>query len=106
MRPARVSATKMSPFGAVRMMRGPLRPSANNSILKPAGTCGAASAGRATTREAFAAEAVAPGAGRSCGRIRRTVPGLSACQLPIGILALTRRLSAGRAGTDDQDHKR
>ena len=30
-----VSATKISPFGATRMMRGPLKPSANNSILKP-----------------------------------------------------------------------
>src|SRR6185437_1313379 len=60
-RPARVSATKISPLGATRMMRGPLRPSANNSILKPGGACGAASAGRATTRDMFAAAAVAPG---------------------------------------------
>ena len=57
MRPARVSATKISPFGATRMMRGPLKPSANNSILKPGGTCGAAPPGLATTREKFAAEA-------------------------------------------------
>ena len=55
-----------------------------DGIVAPLGPLprGVAPAGRATTREAFADEAVAPGAGKSCGRIRRTVPGLSACQLP------------------------
>ena len=56
-RPALVSATKMSPFGATRIWRGPLSPSANSSILKPAGTCGAADGGRGTTRELLEADA-------------------------------------------------
>src|SRR5580698_8395870 len=81
-RPERVSATKISPFGAVLISRGPLNPSARSSILNPAGTCGIAEAGRGTTCETLADEAVAPGFGKSEGRIRRTRPGLSARQSP------------------------
>src|SRR5437667_12880057 len=82
MRPAYVSVTNISPFGATLTMRGPFNPSTNNSILNPGGTCGAAPAGLGTIRETFAADRVAPGAGKSCGLIRRIVPGLSGCQLP------------------------
>jgi hypothetical protein len=82
MRPALVSATKTSPFGATRIWRGPLNPSANSSALKPAGTRGAADGGRGTTRELFEAEAVAPGLGKSAGRISLTTPGLSERQSP------------------------
>jgi hypothetical protein len=50
--------------------------------LKPAGTRGAAEGGRGTTRELFDAEAVAPGFGKSAGRISLTTPGLSERQSP------------------------
>src|SRR5437899_2565337 len=74
MRPELVSTTKISPLGAVRIIRGPLSPLANSSTLKPAGTCGTADAGRDTTRDELLLEGVAPGLGKSCGVIRRTVP--------------------------------
>ena len=35
-----LSATKMSPLGATRMMRGPLKPEANRLTSKPVGTAG------------------------------------------------------------------
>src|SRR5216683_1128578 len=82
MRPASVSATKISPFGAALIIRGPSNPFANSAILNPGGTFGAAPSGLGTTRETLAAERVAPGSGKSCGLIRRAVPGLSSCQLP------------------------
>src|SRR3569832_42770 len=82
MRPLWVSETKMSPFGAVLIARGPFNPSTSSSTLKPAGTLGVAPAGCGTTRETLADEAVAPGFGRSVGRIRRTTPGRSARQPP------------------------
>jgi hypothetical protein len=72
----------MSPLGATWIWRGPLNPSANNSILNPAGTCGIVDDGRGTTREMLAAEAVAPGLGKSAGLISRLTPGLSARQSP------------------------
>src|SRR6476620_3523013 len=81
-RPDRVSAMKTSPFGATRICRGPLKPSANSSILKPAGTCRTADAGRPTTRELLAADGVAPGFGKSSGLINLQVPGLSERQSP------------------------
>src|SRR5258708_24599451 len=80
--PALVSATKISPLGATRIWRGPFSPSANNSTLNPAGTCGKAAAGRGTIRETLADEGVAPGRGRSSAFIRRLTPGLSARQSP------------------------
>ncbi len=40
MRPASLSATNTSPFGAVRMMRGPDKPEANRLTSKPFGTIG------------------------------------------------------------------
>ena len=46
---ARLSTTEMSPFGAVSRNRGS-KPAGVNSILKPGGTLGCASAGRSTTR--------------------------------------------------------
>ncbi len=48
-RPAPVSATKMSPLGAVRSRRGPERPLANGLTSKPAGTLSWAPAGARTT---------------------------------------------------------
>src|ERR1700682_6049211 len=81
-RPARVSATNRSPFGAVLMRRGPLSPSANSSTLNAGDTRGLAEAGRLTMRDMLAAEGVAPGFGRSSGLIRRTVPGSSRRQSP------------------------
>src|SRR5579871_2879441 len=82
MRLARVSAIKISPFGAVLIWRGPFNPAMSNSTLKPAGTWGIADAGRGTTCETLAEEAVAPGLGRSPGLIKRTRPGLSVRQSP------------------------
>src|ERR1700736_1184527 len=72
----------MSPLGATRIRRGPLSPSANNTILNPAGTCGTAAGGRGTTWETLADEGVAQGRGRSSGFIRRLTPGLSVRQSP------------------------
>ena len=92
--------------GATRMMRGPLRPSANNSILNPGGTCGAAPVGLVTTRDIFAAGAVAPGCGRSCGLIRRTVPGLSLLPASEGVLAFANAgLRERRTAGGDQNRK-
>src|SRR6202047_1831953 len=81
-RPALVSATKMSPLGAPRIWPGALGPPANNSTLNPAGTCGTAAEGRGTTRDTLADDGVAPGCGRSSGLIRRLTPGLSPRQSP------------------------
>ena len=80
--PLPVSATKISPFGATLSRRGSLRPSATRSILKPGGTCSETPAGRGTTRAPQEADGVAPGRRRSCGLIRRIVPGLSRRQSP------------------------
>ena len=56
-RPAPVSATKMSPLGAVRRSRGPESPLANCLTSKPAGTLSLAPAGARTTRTALPTEA-------------------------------------------------
>ena len=74
--PARLSATNASPFGASRICRGPLRSVAYRSTLKPAGTCGHASAGRGTSVGLLRAESVANGLGRSAGRNLPEGPGL------------------------------
>jgi hypothetical protein len=50
--------------------------------LNPAGTSGIADGGRGTTRETFVADAVAPGFGKSPGRISLLTPGLSERQSP------------------------
>ena len=73
---------KISPFGATRIWRGALSPSANNSILNPDGTCSDAPGGLATTRDELDTDGVAPGAGISDGLINRLTPGLSVRQSP------------------------
>src|SRR5262245_48671365 len=70
-RPGSDSATKMSPFGATRTVRGSRRLEANSSTWKPGGTLGAAETGFATTRGGFDADRVAYGWGRSV-ILRRT----------------------------------
>src|ERR1700680_830668 len=77
MRPAVLSARKMSPLGAVRNKRGLSRPVAYCSTLKPAGAMGHTFAGRATTSGPFSADFVAYGSGRSFTVIFRVVPGFS-----------------------------
>src|SRR5262249_29694776 len=64
-RPGSDSATKISPFGATRTMRGSRRLAANSSTWKPGGALGAAEAGFGTTRGGFDADRVAYGGGRS-----------------------------------------
>ncbi len=59
MRPAAVSATNTSPFGAVRSSRGASSPSAKSVTLNPGGACGTAPGGRGTTSGALLAERVA-----------------------------------------------
>src|SRR6266446_4434480 len=77
MSPILDSDTKKSPFGAVRIIRGPSRPAMYSSTLKPAGTWGHAPSGRATTFGPLGAEGVAKGAGRSFSVILRLYPGFS-----------------------------
>ena len=81
MRPASLSATNTSPFGAVRMMRGPDNPEANRLTSKPFGTIGFWSV-RCTILTTFRTDLARSGAGKSCGLISRRVPGRSACQSP------------------------
>src|SRR5262249_57403471 len=69
--PGSDSATKMSPFGATRTVRGSRRLAANGSTWKPGGTLGAAETGFGTTRGGFDADRVAYGGGRA-GGFRRT----------------------------------
>ena len=69
MRPWSVSATKMSPLGAVISLRGASRPCANRLTLKPSGTLGLASAGRGTILLLLLAEVSGAGAGRSDTRM-------------------------------------
>src|SRR5665213_812036 len=89
MRPGPVSATKTSPLGATRISRGPLKPSANNAILNPMGTCGTADACRVTICEPLETEGVAPGFGKSSGLISLSVPGRSARQSPNAALPVS-----------------
>src|SRR5690606_32139548 len=83
-RPVPDSATKTSPLGAVRSVRGCLNPVAYTSTSKPFGTVGSTPSGRGITVAGLAARAsgslTAGGAGRSETRIRRFTPGPSAVQ--------------------------
>jgi hypothetical protein len=81
-RPAPVSATKMSPFGATRSSRGPAKPEANCCTVKPAGTDRTAPAGRATFMGLSRAEGVAKFAGRSATLTVCRTPGPSLRQSP------------------------
>jgi hypothetical protein len=63
--------------------------------LNTDGTCGTAPDGRGTMRELLAEDP--PGAGKSCGLIRRIVPGLSDCQPPNAALPVSTG-SAAAAG--------
>jgi hypothetical protein len=81
-RPATLSATKTSPFGATRTTRGSLRPEANKLTAKPSSAFGQAPSGRATTHDGLAAERDAPGAGRSASVSLRRTPGASLRQSP------------------------
>ena len=49
MRPGMLSATKMSPLGAVTILRGLRRPVANSDTSKPLGAFGMAPSGRRAT---------------------------------------------------------
>jgi len=67
-RPARLSATNMSPFGAVRMIRGPARPEANRLTAKPDGTSGFSSV-RCATLTKLATDSAGCGGGSSPAEI-------------------------------------
>ncbi len=90
MRPAPLSATKMSPLGAVRMIRGPARPDANRLTSKPFGTIGFCSLVRCTIRTKFRADSAISGAGKSCALISRRVPGRSVRQSPNAAVPLSK----------------
>ena len=81
MRPASVSATKISPFGATRICRG-WSSLAKAVTVKPAGTLSSAPAGRATIAEGEAVGGLAKGLGISAAVIRRVTPGASVRQSP------------------------
>src|SRR5208283_435260 len=72
--PLWLCARKISPLGAVMILRGSSRPVANNSTLNPVGACGQAFFGRSTTLGQFDEELVALGAGRSFAVILCTAP--------------------------------
>src|SRR6185503_2370300 len=76
-RPGSLSATKMSPLGAVRSRRGLSRPLAYSDTAYPATVFGRAPAGRGTTVGGLFEARVARGAGRSATLMRCTVPGTS-----------------------------
>src|SRR5215472_1827137 len=59
----KLSTTKRSPLGAVRIWRGVLRPVAYSSTLNLGGACGKTPSGRGTRRPKFAADLVAKGFG-------------------------------------------
>ena len=59
MRPAAVSATKTSPFGATRIARGASRPVANRATVKPGGAFGRAPGGAGASEGPLLAERVA-----------------------------------------------
>src|SRR5690348_1827086 len=75
--PALLSATKTSPFGAVRNSRGCSNPVAKSCTWKPGGACSEAFAGRARQWLRCATKAVAKGSAKSATVILRNVPGLS-----------------------------
>src|SRR6266850_1533041 len=75
--PAALSATKKSPFGAVRIFRADWNPpDAYRSTLKPGSACGQAAAGRGIIWARLVEDGVASGAGRSAAVIFRVTPGL------------------------------
>src|SRR5689334_22578515 len=78
----RLSATKMSPFGATRMSRGFFRPAVNSSTLNPEGTTGNLPAGRGMSLGPFSTDSVRNGLGMSAGVMRRRTPGASVVQSP------------------------
>lgn len=87
-RPLPLSATKMSPLGAVRITRGCLRPVENTCTAKPFGTSGSLPCGAGTT---FASRlksgssgslSTCVGRGRSVGLMCRLTPGASLSQVP------------------------
>jgi hypothetical protein len=82
MRPAALSATNTSPFGAVRINRGATNPEANRLTSKPFGTIGFWSSVRRAVLTELLADAARSGAGKSCGQINRRVPGWSVRQSP------------------------
>src|SRR5262245_49263902 len=96
-RPADDSTTKMSPLGAVRIIRGRATSAVSCSTVKPSGTRGRAPRGRATLVALWSAELVAYGAGRSLGAILRRTPGASVVQSPIASLPVS-AAGAGAAG--------
>src|SRR6186713_1861698 len=73
----------MSPFGAVTMALGPLRPVANSATENPSGAWGSAFAGRFLSEAMRVAEGVAKGGGRSDTVILRRTPGASLVQSPM-----------------------
>src|SRR4029453_3493264 len=79
-RPGSDSATKISPFGATRTVRGSRRSEANSSTWKPGGTFGAARIVFVITRGGFDTDRVAYGGGRSV--ILRRTNGASVRQSP------------------------
>src|SRR5271170_3381424 len=73
--PPELSAMKISPLGAVKILRGSLKPLANNSTLKPGGATGQAFFGRSISLGPLVADLVAIGLGMSLGRILCVTPG-------------------------------
>src|SRR5262249_8616105 len=67
----------MSPFGATRIARGPVRLLANTSTLNPGGSDNFAPAGLSTNFGKFDAEDVSKGGGSFATSIRCTRPGTS-----------------------------
>ena len=82
MRPARVSAMKISWFGATRSSRGADRPEAKSFTVKPCGTDGTAPAGGATTSGPLPADTVLKGAGSAARSTECFSPGASFIQSP------------------------
>src|SRR5688572_27224681 len=82
-RPALLSTTKISPFGATCTMRGAVRPTASSLTTNPGGTFGHAEGGRGTALEGLSADSVAYGGGRSSGSILCLTPGASLVQSPM-----------------------
>ena len=78
MRPPLLSARNTSPFGAVRIARGPSSPLAISVATNPGGTAGPAPSGRSTTEAPRLADALAYGAGMVAASYRWRVPGASA----------------------------
>src|SRR5437773_9433738 len=76
-RPACVSARKMSPLGAIRSNRGLFSPDAKRFTWNPAGAIGHTSAGRDTSSAPLTDDFVTNGCGKSLTVIFRIVPGFS-----------------------------